>query len=243
MGGVTGKVAIVTGAARGQGAATARLLVERAAMVVLADVLDADGAELARTLGGHAQYRHLDVADAGDWAALIDHVAQCHGRLDALVNNAGIFRRAPLGEHGEDDFDALYRTNQLGPLLGMRAAFAMLAESRGAIVNIASTAAVRSVAQTVPYAATKWAVRGMTRAAAAEFAAAGVRVNCVIPGLIDTAMAHLNPSDVLDGYVEGIPLRRMGEPREVAYASAFLISDEAAYLTGAELTVDGGDTL
>jgi 3alpha(or 20beta)-hydroxysteroid dehydrogenase len=128
-------------------------------------------------------------------------------------------------------------------MLGMRAALDLLSANGGAIVNVASTAGVRGVAETIPYSASKWAVRGMTRAAAAEFADAGVRVNCVVPGLIDTAMAQLNPPDVLAAFVGRIPLGRIGEPSEVAHASVFLVSDAASYITGIDLIVDGGDTL
>lgn len=238
----SGRVVLVTGAARGQGEATARAFAELSATVLLADVLVDEGEAVAAELGPAASFVRLDVADGIQWADLIEQVGRLHGRLDVLINNAGIFHREPLPDTDQAVMERLFRVNQLGPWLGMRACLPLLIESTGSIVNVASTAGVRGVANVVAYSSTKWAVRGLTRAAAIEFAPHGIRVNCVIPGLIDTPMAHQNEPAALREFLQLIPLRRLGRPAEVATASVYLASDQAGYITGTDLIVDGGDT-
>jgi 3alpha(or 20beta)-hydroxysteroid dehydrogenase len=173
---------------------------------------------------------------------VVDDIRAREQRLDVLVNNAGLFHTQPLPETSETVFARLHSTNQLGVLLGMQASLPLLMAARGTIVNIASTAGIRGVSNAIAYSATKWAVRGMTRAAAVEFAPHGIRVNCVVPGLIDTRMAHLNDPAALEAFIGTIPLARMGESHEVAAATVFLASKAASYITGTDIVVDGGDT-
>lgn len=238
-----GKVALISGGARGQGAAEARLFVARGARVVVADVLADEGRAVAAELGDDGAFVELDVTDAGGWDAAVATAVERFGRLDVLVNNAGIVRAGWLDDLAEDDYMAVVRVNQLGTFLGMRAAApALRAAGSGAIVNVSSIAGLQGVAGAMPYVASKWAIRGMTKAAAIELGPDGIRVNCVHPGVIDTPMirnpqfADIDPNDACRGF----PIGRVGEPEEVAEMVAFLVSDAASYSTGAEFLVEGG---
>lgn len=238
-----GKVALISGGARGQGAAEARLFVERGARVVIGDVLDDDGRTVAADLGRAGAFVHLDVGDASAWDAAVATAVERYGRLDVLVNNAGIVKAGYLDGLDEQDYMAVVRVNQLGTFLGMRAVVpALRAAGGGAIVNISSVAGLQGVAGAMAYVASKWAIRGMTKAAAIELGPDGIRVNCVHPGVIDTPMirspqfADIDPNDACRGF----PLARVGLPEEVAEMVAFLASDAASYSSGAEFLVDGG---
>ena len=234
-----GKVAIITGAARGQGAAEARLFCARGAKVVMTDVLD--GREIAEAIGPDAVFLSHDVADEAGWRAVVEQAADRFGGVDVLVNNAGITRPQPLLRTTQEDFEAHFRVNQLGVFLGMRAvAPAMKGRGGGSIINIASVSGMRTPVGQFAYASTKWAVRGMTGCAALELARDGIRVNAVMPGLTDTPMLDVNPPGMNERYAQMIPLRRLGRPEEIADAVAFLASDAARYVTGAEIAVDGG---
>ncbi|MGW1847143.1 glucose 1-dehydrogenase [Streptomyces sp. NPDC001966] len=234
---LTGKVALVTGAARGMGEAEARLFTALGAKVVLTDVLEAEGAATAASLGPVARFVHHDVTDERSWAAAVATALDAFGRLDVLVNNAAIYSTSPITEEDPDRLEAILRVNLIGPFLGVRAvAGAMSANGGGSIVNISSQAGLQGVWGHGAYGAAKWGLRGLTRTAALELGADGIRVNSVHPGAIATAMtAHLGTEKH-----PGTPLGRVGQPEEVAHLVAFLASDDSSYLSGAELAVDGG---
>ncbi|GAA1846528.1 SDR family NAD(P)-dependent oxidoreductase [Actinomadura bangladeshensis] len=236
-----GKVAVVTGAASGMGAAEAALFVEEGATVVLTDVAEAAGSALAASLGDRAEFHRHDVGDEAAWRDLVSSVESVHGGVDVLVNNAGVSLAGPIDGLSLDDFDVMVRVNQRGVLLGMRAVIGpMRRAGRGSIVNIASGAALRGEVGLAAYSGTKFAVRGMTQVAAKELAPDGIRVNVVHPGCIDTPMHRLNPADRQAALIERIPMRRFGDPHEVAEMVLFLASDVSSYLTGADFAVDGG---
>jgi 3alpha(or 20beta)-hydroxysteroid dehydrogenase len=238
-----GKVALITGAARGMGAAEARLFAAEGAKVVLTDLLDAEGQAVAAEIGAAARWLHHDVTREADWAAAVALAQSDFGGLDLLVNNAGIYQPSPLLDCETELFERIWRVNQLGVFLGMRAAVpAMRARGGGAIVNISSIAGLRGFPGAVAYVGTKWAVRGMTKTAAVELAPDCIRVNSVHPGLIETPMIAANPPEVNAGIVAATPLKRAGSSEEVARLVLFLASDEASYVTGAEVAVDGGWT-
>ena len=242
-----GKVALITGAARGQGAAEARLFASEGATVVLADVLDEQGELTAREIGAAAAYVHLDVTDAAQWEAVVKGVTEDHGRIDVLVNNAGIFRVTPLLDPDRAATFATYRQivaiNQDGVYLGMLfVAPVMVANKAGSIINISSIAGLTGSPGFTAYGATKWALRGISRGAAKELAPFGVRVNTVHPGIIATDMLATFDAlgeGVRDAVRERIPLGREATADEVAKVVLFLASDEAGYCTGGEFTVDG----
>ncbi|QBR02895.1 SDR family NAD(P)-dependent oxidoreductase [Paraburkholderia pallida] len=235
------KVVLITGAARGQGAAEAKRFAAEGAKVVLADVLDAEGEQLSRRLEGRAIYLHLDVTSDESWEAAFAQIERIHGRCDVLVNNAGIYRPAPIAETTSKSAEAMFQVNQLGTLLGMKyAAESMKKTGGGVIVNISSIAGLRGFANAIAYSGTKWAVRGMTKVAAAELAQFGIRVNSVHPGFIATDMLKENTAEVNRIGAEAAPLKRHGTPEEVANLVAFLASEDSAFITGAEVAIDGG---
>ena len=242
MGRLEGHVALITGAGspRGQGAAEARLFAHEGAVVVLADVNDEDGAATAAAIGERAHYRHLDVTSESDWTDAVGWIVAEHGRIDVLVNNAGMWFGSGLEQTSLADYTRVIAVNQVGVFLGLRAVTPMMkAAGAGAIVNISSLAGLRGTNMPLAYAAAKWAVRGMSRAAAAELAPHGVRVNAVFPGYVDTDMIDSGQEEI----AQRVPLgRRLASPEEVAETVLFLASDAARYVTGAELVVDGAVT-
>ncbi|MDT4911390.1 MAG: 3alpha(or 20beta)-hydroxysteroid dehydrogenase [Pseudonocardiales bacterium] len=246
MGCLEGRVAIVTGAARGQGAAAARLFVAEGAKVIIGDVLDDLGKELAESLGVAAIYRHLDVSSEDDWKAVVDEAVDTLGGVDVLVNNAGILRFAALPEMPLEDYMRIVNVNQVGTFLGMRAvAKPMIAAGKGSIVNISSVEGLAGMPYLTAYTATKFAIRGMSKVAALELGPKGIRVNSVHPGMIETNMVKdaAGGHDVdLSPAAKRIPLRRMGTSEDIAEVVLFLASDRSAYVTGAELAADGGAT-
>jgi 3alpha(or 20beta)-hydroxysteroid dehydrogenase len=238
-----GKVALITGGARGQGESEARLFAAEGARVILTDVLDAEGARVAADIDG--KYHHHDVTDEDRWAEIVNAIAGEHGRLDILVNNAGIFHSSPLTETALSDFRRVIEVNQVGVFLGMKhAGRQMMAQRGGSIVNISSIAGMRGGGNSVAYTASKWAVRGMTKSAAQIFGPHGIRVNSIHPGLIETQMLHQVPGIDAnpEAAVRRIPLGRIADPEDVARLALFLASDDSAYVSGAEITVDGGMT-
>jgi 3alpha(or 20beta)-hydroxysteroid dehydrogenase len=245
MGRVAGKVALITGAARGQGAAHARLLAAEGAQVVITDIKDGEGRALAEEIGGAAFYMSHDVASELAWQAVMAAIRERCGRLDVLVNNAGIAVMASLAETDTALFERTVRINQLGVFLGIKyGAEVMKAGGGGSIINISSITAVKSSPLYIAYTGTKWAVRGLSRAAAIELAPAKVRVNVVFPGIIDTPMLTESAPglNVEEFGAANTPLGRVGKPNDVASAILFLASDESGFITGAELAVDGGVT-
>ncbi|MFF4321953.1 SDR family NAD(P)-dependent oxidoreductase [Streptomyces sp. NPDC001568] len=235
-----GKVVVITGAGRGQGAAEARLCVEAGARVVVTDIREEEGRAVAAELGDQGLYVHHDVADAASWAGVTEAAVSAFGTVSALVNNAALWRTAHVEQQSAEGFEALLRVNLLGPFLGIQAVAPLLrAAGGGSIVNISSTAGLVGIRGHAAYGSTKFALRGLTRSAALDLAGDGIRVNSVHPGAVDTPMVA--------GAVAGrdwshVPLGRMGRPREVGELVLFLCSDASSYVTGAEFTVDGGLT-
>ena len=235
-----GKICLITGGARGQGAAEARLFASEGAKVWICDLLSAEGEAVAVELD--CQYRRLDVCDEAGWQMLIEEIISRENGIDVLINNAGIFRANRLLTTDMDEFNLVMDINCNGVFLGMRTVAGPMIESGGgSIVNISSIAGLRAAVGAFSYGASKWAVRGMTKTAAVELARKGVRVNSIHPGLIETPMAHeLGPN--IDKMTSRVPLGRIAQADEVAQLALFLASDESAYSTGCEFVVDGGIT-
>jgi 3alpha(or 20beta)-hydroxysteroid dehydrogenase len=247
MGILDGKTAIITGAARGQGAAAARRFVEEGARVVIADVIDDLGKQLAEELGAAAEFRHLDVSSEQDWDTVVGEVMQTHQHLDVLVNNAGVLHFSALPDTTLADFERLVRVNQIGTFLGMRAASRVMGRG-GSIVNLSSVEGIAGMPYVVAYTGTKFAIRGMTKVAALELGPKGIRVNSVHPGMIDTKMVQeaIGGPDVdlsqvdLSPVTNKLPLQRVGRAEEIAELVLFLASDRSSYSTGSEFIADGG---
>jgi len=238
---LTGKVAIITGAASGIGKAGARLFVAEGAKVVMTDLQD--GASIAAELGDSAIFRKHDVTDEAGWAGVVKAALSHFGRLDVLVNCAAIRDVAkPMMETTVAEVERSFRINTLGPMLGMKAAFeALKASGKGSIINVSSGNGVRIQSGAVAYSTSKWALRGLSGCAASEWGRAGIRVNTVIPGMCRTPMhASTNTPEIIAQYEPMIPLGRLSEPEEVARAFVFLASDDASYFAGSEVVVDGG---
>lgn len=236
-----GKLALITGAARGQGAAAARRFIAEGARVIITDILDDDGKALADDLGDAAEFRHLDVSREDEWAAAVGS-----DEITVLVNNAGVLHFAPLKDTTLADYERVIRVNQLGTFLGMRAVIpGMIAAGGGSIVNTSSIEGLAAAPTLVAYTASKFAIRGMTKVAALELGPKGIRVNSVHPGMIDTPLlpTALGGIDVdLSRVGRRLPLRRVGEADEIANLLVFLASDESSYCTGSEFVADGGAT-
>lgn len=257
MGKLDGRVVLITGAARGQGEREARLFAAEGARLVLADVLDEDGLRVAEEVAREAgedrvRYVHLDVGEEAEWERAVAVATEAFGRLDGLVNNAGILRFNELVKTPLEEYLAVVRVNQVGTFLGMRTAAPLIeAAGGGTIVNTSSGSAVSGMAFLTSYAATKAAVVGMTRVAAMELAPKGIRVNAMCPGGVDTPMAS---GEALPGapagtgsskahhdyYAKRVPLGRIGRPEEVADLALFLTSDDSSYITGQPMVIDGG---
>jgi 3alpha(or 20beta)-hydroxysteroid dehydrogenase len=236
------KVILISGGARGQGAAEAKLLVKEGAKVVIGDVLDDRGSALARDLGNAVTYLHHDVTSEADWDRAVK-TAEAMGGLHGLVNNAGIYQPKSLMETDTELWDRHMRINQTGCFLGMKAVVpAMEKTGGGSIVNISSGAGLRGSPQAFAYATTKWALRGMTKSAAMDLARKKIRVNSVHPGPIDTEMLNVRTPEENAARLKMVPMKRQGTAEEVAQLVLFLLSDESTYITGAEVAIDGGVT-
>ena len=242
---LTGKVALITGGARGQGAEEGRLFAREGATVVLADVLDDEGKETAAGIDG-ATYMHLDVSSEFEWDAVVADLIERHGAIDVLVNNAAVDLVKRLEATTLAEWNRLVSINQTGTFLGMRTVgSSMIRGSRGgSIINISSVAGLEGVATHAAYGSTKWAIRGLTRVAAQEWGRHGIRVNSVHPGVIETPMTAdlkaFTDADTRKRVERTIPLGRYGIAMDVAKVVLFLASDESSYCTGQEFTVDGG---
>lgn len=243
---LAGKVALITGAARGQGAAAARRFVEEGAKVVIADILDTEGKQLADELGDAARYQRLDVTDEAEWQAAVERTIAEFGMLTVLVNNAGVLHFAKLEDTTLDDYQRVIGVNQIGTFLGLRSAIApMRAAGGGSIVNVSSIEGIAGLPHVIAYTASKYAIRGMTKSAALEVGEYGIRVNSVHPGMIDTKMVHdaVGGEDVDTSWIgKKLALGRLGQAGEIAEVVLFLASDDASYCTGSEFVADGGAT-
>ena len=236
MGRVDGKVALISGAARGMGASHARLLVSEGAKVVLGDVLDDEGAAVADELGESARYVHLDVTDAEDWARAVDLALSAFGTLNVLVNNAGIVYRRTLRNLERERWQRVLDVNLTGTMLGIKSVIEpMTAAGGGSIINMSSIQGMRGTPGNHGYVASKWAIRGLTKSAALELAPNNIRVNSLHPGMVRTPMTAHMPEDLV-----AAPLGRIAEPVEVSTFVLFLASDESSFATGSEFVMDGG---
>lgn len=236
------KVAIVTGGARGMGEATVRLFVEHGAKVLIADILDEPGQQLAAELGDGVKFMHMDVTQKSDWQQAVV-LANELGPLNVLVNNAAIVMQKNILDTTEEDFMRVISINQLGVFLGMQAVFESLRDSGGgSIINVSSIDGLQSKNSLAAYSSSKWAVRGLTKAAALEMGKHKIRVNSVHPGGIYTAMhgSDFITQEQADEFYANHALPRVGLPKEVANVTLFLATDEASYSTGAEFIADGG---
>jgi len=248
MGRLDGKVALITGGARGQGEAEVRLFVAEGAKVVFGDVLDDLGEVVAKELGDNAHYLHLDVRAEADWQAAVAEAESRFGKLDVLLNNAGVLSIGALtADTTLEDYMRVIEINQVGPFLGMRTAIpALLRAGGGSIVNTSSTNGLAGYGGTMAYTASKFAVRGMTKNVALEYGAAGIRCNSIHPGAVDTAMTKPEGIDFTAEDQAAIfamnPTPRVGQPEEIARLALFLASDESSYCNGAEFIADGGQT-
>ena len=235
------RTAIITGGARGQGAAEARRFVEEGAFVLIADVLDGEGRALAHELGDSAAFHHLDVTSEENWAGVVGSLADQGRPIDILVNNAGILLFDRLTRSTREDFERVMEVNCTGVYLGMQAVVdEMKKQQAGSIINISSVAGLQGVGFQFSYSVSKWAVRGMTKSAAHELARHNIRVNSVHPGLIETAMLDQFPDNLQPSVESLVPMGRSAEPTEVAELVLWLASQESSYCTGAEFVVDGG---
>lgn len=236
-----GKTVLITGGARGQGAAEAIQIASEGGQVVIGDILDEQGKQLAATIGENASYVHLDVSSEQDWRSLIRCLEGKRTGLHGLVNNAAIYEPLPMTDSSVALFEKHFRVNQLGCFLGMREVSPLIETSGGgAIVNISSIAGMRGSRTCMAYSATKWALRGMTKCAALELAPAGIRVNSIHPGWVETEMLLAEDSSDRESQYALIPLKRAGTVDEVADLVLFLLSNESRYITGAEIAIDGG---
>jgi 3alpha(or 20beta)-hydroxysteroid dehydrogenase len=240
-----GKVAIVTGGAQGMGAATARLFAAEGARVVIGDIVEEPGRALADELGDKAVFQKLDVRSEDDWAATVTSAVNAFGKVDILVNNAAVVHFTAIEALKKEEAEQVLAINVIGTMLGAKHVAPLMEKNgRGVIVNISSLDGLRGCNGLVVYTASKWAVRGLTKSLAMELGPRGIRVCSVHPGGVNTQMG--NPrglaGDELNKDYKRVPLQRIGEPEEIARASLFIASDEASYISGAELAVDGGWT-
>lgn len=245
MGKLDGKIAVVTGSARGMGSATAGLFVREGARVFITDVLDGEGAAVADQLGESASYHHLDVSDEKAWEELVKTIAAQYDHIDVLVNNAAIYFYALIEDTKSESFRRLLDVNLIGPYLGMKAVLPVMKKNRkGSIINVSSTDGLRGSCGMGAYNASKWGLRGYTKCIAMEAGPFGIRVNSIHPGTVNTPM--LNPTEEplteVNKRFPGVALSRVAEPDEIAAVSLFLASDDASYISGAEIAVDGGWT-
>ncbi len=238
MGRVSGKVALISGGARGMGASHARVLAREGANVVIGDLLDSDGEEVAASIGDQARYVHLDVTKPADWEAAVNTADTAFGSLDVLVNNAGIVNHGNIEEYSLEAWNTMIAINLTGVFLGIKAALPALKVSPGgSIINISSTAGLQGFERLPGYSAAKFGVRGLTKAVALDLGRHNIRVNSVHPGVISTPLI-----DGMQIPMRHVALNRIGAPDEASNLVLYLASDESSFSTGAEFVVDGGET-
>lgn len=244
MGRLTGKVAIVTGGAMGQGEGIVRAFVEEGARVAIADIAEDEGQALAAELGDAAHFTRHDVSEEASWSALVADTEERFGPVNVLANNAGVLRFGALDEMPLEEAQLVWSVNQQGCWLGMAAVTPTMKRQRaGSIINASSVEGMGGMGSVVAYCGSKWAIRGMTKAAAHELGGRNIRVNSVHPGMIDTPMTRAHGGEIaMEFGASKVPMRRVGTPADIAPTYVFLASDESAYITGAEIAVDGGVT-
>ena len=233
-----GKVALISGGARGMGASHARAILAHGGKVVIGDILDEEGNKLANELGNDAVYVHLDVTSTQNWKDAVATAENTFGKLNVLINNAGILKTGAIEEFSDEDWDQIIAINLTGAFKGMRASIPLLKKSApSSIINISSTAGIKGFPGVVGYNTSKFGVRGMTKTAAIELGTSGVRVNSVHPGNVNTKMIE----GLYDAFPH-VPMQRAGEPSEITNLIVYLASDESSFSTGAEFVADGGET-
>ena len=243
-----GKIALITGAAKGQGEVEAKLFAREGAQVILSDILDADGSKVESEiteLGGDALYKRLDVSSENEWASISQFIEDKYGRLDILLNNAGASVRNTAMDISMEDWDLMMNVNAKGVFLGTKYCVPIMQKSGGgSIINISSIAGIAGRPMASPaYAASKGAVRVFTKSTAGRFAADGIRANSIHPGPIDTDMIRaVTTTETSADAFKNIPLGRLGQPEDIAYGALFLASDESSFITASELVIDGGVT-
>jgi 3alpha(or 20beta)-hydroxysteroid dehydrogenase len=238
MGRLDDRVALITGAARGMGAAFAQAVVAEGGRVVITDVLDTEGKELAADLGDRALYIHLDVRDYDEWQSAVAETVRTFGGLDVLINNAGVVKSAPFEDHPVEDWKLVIDINLTGAFLGMRASVEhLIASGHGSIINVSSDAGLQGYHAITGYNASKFGLRGLTKSAALDLGKYNVRVNTVHPGLIRTPMLA-----GMEFPQDHVAMHRMGEMDELAKLITFLASDDSSFSTGSEFIADGGES-
>lgn len=235
-----GKIAIITGGARGMGASHARKFVEEGAKVVITDILEKDGEALANELGKNSLFVKHDVTNEDEWNTVVEKAEETFGFVNVLVNNAGIGLNKPIEEITVEEYMKVININQVGVLLGMKTVVPSMKKAKGgSIINISSLSGFGGTYGQVAYDASKFAVRGMTKTAALEFADHNIRVNSVHPGVIETPIL-IGHEETIKSISDQIPMKRIGQPEEVSKLIVFLASDESSFSTGSEFTIDGG---
>lgn len=239
-----GKVAVITGGSRGQGAAHARRFIEEGAKVVITDILVKEGEALAKELGNNAKFIKHDVTNASDWESVVAKTEAAFGPVNVLVNNAGIALLKPIETITEEEYRKVIDVNQVSVFLGMKAVLPSMRKKKGgSIINISSVDGLRGNYNSVAYDASKFAVRGMTKTIAVECGHLGIRVNSIHPGVIETPMiSQADTTDSVQELIKGVPLKRIACPEEVSNLALYLASDESSYSTGSEFVIDGGIT-
>ena len=244
MGRLDGKVAIITGGARGMGASHAKKFLEEGAKVMITDLLEKEGEAMSSELGGNIKFMKHDVTKASDWEKVVAETESAFGPVSVLVNNAGIAMIKQIDEITEEEYRRVIDINQVSVFLGMKYVHpSMKKAEHGSIINISSVSGLRGNSGSVAYDASKFAVRGMTKSAAIEFGAEGIRVNSIHPGIIETPMImQEDTKDMVREFAKAVPLKRTAQPSEVSNLVVYLASNESSYSTGSEFVIDGGMT-